>query len=231
MKNIAIIPVRMGSTRVKRKNAIDFLGKPLFYYTYLSAKKTKLFDEIVISTESKEVLNMCRELGIDVGYLRPAALADGSITLADVCKDVLDYFMNKNKVFDNLCLLWATSPLRDHTDIVNSYEILKSDGAIEGVVGVTEYGHSPYCALTENLNGYVEPVMAEEFWKGSEGWPKTFVDCGSIAWVKMNAFQLQKTWLPRLTKAYVMPRYKGVDLDTPDDLELLRLYFEKYYQG
>lgn len=229
MKNLAIIPVRAGSTRIKRKNFIDFYGKPLFYYTFIAAQSSKLFEEIIVSTESIEVQNICKELGIKVDYVRPIELSGGDVSLTNVCIDVINHFKKKNKVFDNLCLLWATSPLRDSNDIIKAFSLLNENAKVDGVIGVTEYNHSPYCAMTNDMDGFVQQVMVDHFWKGSDGWPKTFVDCGSIAWIKMNAFLREKTWLPKLSKAYTMPRYKGVDLDTHDDLELLEFYFEKYY--
>ena len=65
MKNIAIIPIRKGSTRIPRKNFMDFFGKPMFLYTYEAAKKSGLFEDIVISTDSQEVLDICKNHGIE----------------------------------------------------------------------------------------------------------------------------------------------------------------------
>lgn len=228
MKSIAIIPVRAGSTRVKKKNFLDFYGKPLFVYTYEHAKNSNLFEKIVISTESKEVLDICEKYDIEVEYTRPEKLADGSISLDDVCLDVLSFYKEKGLVFDHMCLLWATAPMRDDNDIKNAFALLTSDHIANAVIAVTKYYFSPYCAVTSNSDGTMNPVMPEQFWLGSHAWPETLVDCGSMSWVNVNVFEKEKSWMPTNSKPYIMPRYKCVDLDTEEDLELLRMYFEKY---
>ena len=50
-----------------------------------------------------------------------------------------------------------------------------------------------------------------------------------MSWVNVEVFKSEKSWMPTKSKPYIMPRYKSVDLDTEEDLELLGLYFEKYY--
>ena len=53
--NIAIIPARGGSKRLRNKNLINFFGKPLIYYSIIAAKRSKLFKKIIVSTDSKKI--------------------------------------------------------------------------------------------------------------------------------------------------------------------------------
>ena len=53
--NIAIIPARGGSKRIPRKNVKNFCGKPIIAYSILAAKKTGLFDKIIVSTDDSEI--------------------------------------------------------------------------------------------------------------------------------------------------------------------------------
>ena len=41
--NIAIIPARGKSERIKNKNIINFFGKPMIYWPIQNAKKSNLF--------------------------------------------------------------------------------------------------------------------------------------------------------------------------------------------
>ena len=61
--NIAIIPARSGSKRIKNKNLINFFGKPLIYYSINLAKKSGLFDKIIVSTDSKEIKKISKLWG------------------------------------------------------------------------------------------------------------------------------------------------------------------------
>ena len=69
--NIAIIPARIGSKRIKQKNIKIFKGKPLIYYSINAAKKSKVFDKILVSTDSEKIGEIARKYGADVPFLRP----------------------------------------------------------------------------------------------------------------------------------------------------------------
>ena len=60
MKNICIIPARAGSKRIKNKNITSFFGKPLIFRAIYAAKKSNLFSEIFISTDSLKIINLAR---------------------------------------------------------------------------------------------------------------------------------------------------------------------------
>ena len=53
--NIAIIPARSKSKRIKNKNIKLFHGKPIIYWAIKSALKSKIFDKVIVSTDSKRI--------------------------------------------------------------------------------------------------------------------------------------------------------------------------------
>ena len=95
MHNLAIIPVRMGSKRLKNKNILDFFGRPMFVHTIDAALKSGLFDEIHVSTESERVVKICEEYDLSVKFLRNNDLSSDSASLESVCDYVLDVYRNK----------------------------------------------------------------------------------------------------------------------------------------
>ena len=56
--NIAIIPARGGSRRIPRKNVKKFNGKPIIYWSIKCALQTKLFDQVIVSTDDKEIARL-----------------------------------------------------------------------------------------------------------------------------------------------------------------------------
>ena len=74
--NIAIIPARLGSKRLPQKNIKNFLGKPIIFYSIQAAKKTKVFDKIIVSTESEKLKKIVEKYGVEVPFLRPKKLAN-----------------------------------------------------------------------------------------------------------------------------------------------------------
>ena len=70
MSKLAIIPARSGSKRISNKNIIDFFGKPIIAYSIEAALSTKLFDEVMVSTDSEEIAEIARKYGAKVPFLR-----------------------------------------------------------------------------------------------------------------------------------------------------------------
>ena len=70
MKRIAIIPARGGSKRIPGKNIKDFFGKPIIAYAIELAINSKLFDQVFVSTDSKEIRDISISHGANVSFYR-----------------------------------------------------------------------------------------------------------------------------------------------------------------
>ena len=66
MSKVAIITARGGSKRIPRKNIKDFCGKPIIAYSIEAALARGLFDEVMVSTDDKEIADVARTYGASV---------------------------------------------------------------------------------------------------------------------------------------------------------------------
>ena len=73
--NIAIIPARSGSKRIKNKNIKRFCKKPIIYWSIKAAIKSKVFKKIYVSTDSKKIANLSKKFGAEVPFLRSKKLS------------------------------------------------------------------------------------------------------------------------------------------------------------
>ena len=224
--NIAIIPVRTGSRRLRNKNILDFFGKPMFIHTVEAAKKSGLFDEIHVSTESPEVVQICVDHDLPVRFLRKQHLASDEASLESVCLFVLDKYKNEHDLeFDNFCLLWATAPLRTSIDVVNSYELLSEQ--VDAVVSATTYDLPVFCAQEIDSDGFLVPNFPDMFWLPGQKMPKVYCDNGALCWVRVDAFREECSWMPKKTKPYMMDKSRSVDIDTEEDLNMAKYLFSQ----
>jgi CMP-N,N'-diacetyllegionaminic acid synthase len=118
MKKIAMIPVRLGSKRIPKKNLRMIGGKPLISYIVESAIESNIFDEIYINSESLEFESIAKKYGIKF-YQRPEHLSTDSATNDDFVED----FMN-NVEGDVLIQLLATSPFITSNEIKDFTETM-----------------------------------------------------------------------------------------------------------
>jgi CMP-N,N'-diacetyllegionaminic acid synthase len=121
MKKIAMIPARLGSKRVPRKNLRLILGKPLISYAIEAAKESGIFDEIYVNSESDILGEIATQHGVRF-YKRDAKLSDDK-TIND--EFLFDFVQN---VPSDICVqLLPTSPLITPVEIRDFVEKIVAD--------------------------------------------------------------------------------------------------------
>jgi 3-deoxy-manno-octulosonate cytidylyltransferase (CMP-KDO synthetase) len=63
MKAVAIIPARIASTRLPRKILREIAGRPMLAHVYDAAAKSKLLSDVIVATDSEEIMEVCRKNG------------------------------------------------------------------------------------------------------------------------------------------------------------------------
>ena len=221
-KIICIIPARGGSKRLPRKNVIDFLGKPIIAYTIEAALQTSIFERIVVSTEDVEIAEVALRFGAQVSK-RPVSLATDASTVVEVCSDLLEREKMEGRIYDVLCCLYATAPLRNAEDIVATLKLIEP-GLCNFAMAVTKYVHYAHQALRLTEAGFLEAMWPEYIKTRSEKIGQLLVGNGSTYAVTIEAFKSCKSFYGSGLRGHIMPRSRSVDIDDQEDLEMA-LYF------
>ena len=99
---ICLIPARANSKRIKNKNIKIFHKKPIIAWPINAAIKSKIFDEIFVSTDSLKIKKISEKFGAKVPFLRPKKYANDYATDKDVIKHFLNFCKkkkNKSSIF------------------------------------------------------------------------------------------------------------------------------------
>jgi N-acylneuraminate cytidylyltransferase len=107
VKFLAVIPARGGSKGIPRKNIKMIAGRPLIAWSIEHAKRSKLLDRCVVSTEDREIASVARKYGAEV-LDRPKKLASDTATTISVLQQILTVIDA-----ENIVLLQPTSAVRD----------------------------------------------------------------------------------------------------------------------
>ncbi|MCX5783173.1 MAG: acylneuraminate cytidylyltransferase family protein [Elusimicrobia bacterium] len=158
---LGIIPARGGSKGLPRKNIKMLCGKPLIAWTILQAKKSKLLDRCIISTDDIEIARIAKKYGGDVPFLRPAALAGDKTAMIAVIKHVVKVLALRGEKYDYLVLLEPTSPIRKSGDIDNVCKALIDRRAVaDSLISVGKIAVE-HPAITKRVDkkGFVSPYI------------------------------------------------------------------------
>ena len=142
MRVIGVVPARGGSKGVSRKNIRSLNGKPLLTYTAEAALRATRLDRVILSTDDEEIAAIGRSSGLDVPFMRPQELATDTAPSIEVVRHALNAIAETGEIYDAVCLLQPTNPLRRPQDIDNCIDLLESSGAtsVVSVLAVpTEY--------------------------------------------------------------------------------------------
>ncbi len=225
MKNIAIIPARGGSKRIPKKNIKNFLGKPIIAYSIETALQSDLFDEVMVSTDDKEIAEIAIKYGAKVPFFRSQKTSDDFATLSDVVFEVIQTYKNKKQTeFENICCILPTAPFIKIEDLKKSYNKLIAS-SFDSVFPVVKFNFPIQRAM--QFNGEkIQMIWTENLNKRSQDLPGSFHDAGLFYWIKSQVFLKEKKLWTNNTSAIIIDSQKAQDIDTFDDWKIAELKYK-----
>ncbi|WP_455757086.1 pseudaminic acid cytidylyltransferase [Sulfurimonas sp.] len=225
MKNaIAIIPARGASKRIPKKNIKDFFGKPLIAYSIEIALKSKLFDNVLVSTDDEEIASIAREYGAITPFVRPDKLADDFADAEDVTKHALAYLKSIGKEYEYVCTIYATAPLIQESYLVEAFEKLKNSDAIN-CFSATSMPFPIQRTFFIDKNERCEMFTPEFYMSRSQDLVEAYQDAGQFYWTKLNKHS-DKIMFSSDSIPIILPRYLVQDIDTLEDWRRAEIMYE-----
>jgi len=225
MSKLAIIPARGGSKRILRKNIKLFLGKPIIAYSIEAALKSKLFDEVMVSTDDEEIREIALKYGAKVPFLRSETNANDFATTAAVINEVLEVYKTRNKLFKYCICIYPTAPFVSSNLLIKAFKKLKKD-KLDVVFSVLKYGFPIQRAMKINKEDKVEMVDVSKMNTRSQDLESSFHDAGQFYALNVSAFiKKQKLWTNN-TGCIEINELKAQDIDTETDWKLAELKYK-----
>ena len=132
---VALVPIKEHSERLKEKNFRDFVGRPLYHHILATLDKTNAVDEVVIDTDSKQIMREAPTLSPKITVLeRPASLRGDRVSMNkivghDLTKTGGDIYIQTH----------ATNPLLRGETIVNALRAFADHEQCDSLFSVTRY--------------------------------------------------------------------------------------------
>lgn len=223
-KILALIPGRGGSKRLPRKNVQLCAGRPLIAHTIAAAQAVRpALGRIMVSTDDVEIAEVSRSVGLDVPFMRPAALATDSTSSLEVVQHAL-WWIEADSGWkpDWVLLLQPTSPLRQASDIEAAIAIAANEQC-DSVVSVVRLQHEHPRLAKRIENDFLRPFCPIEDTVAEE---PAYTNNGAIYLTRTAVIRDQASLYGRLSRPYVMPRERSVDIDTAVDLQIASLLLD-----
>jgi CMP-N-acetylneuraminic acid synthetase len=221
-KVTAIILARKGSKRIPNKNIKIFAGKPLIEWTLIDIQDSKYIDEVLVSSDSQETLEIASKFKKSIQILRPKELSSDTATSID---GVLHATQGR-KNGECLMLLQITSPIKTGQDLDQAI-VNFIDSEAKTLVSVVKMKENPFHAYYEK-EGFLSPVARKvEFGKRSQDLPISYQLNGAIFIAQTKFFMENKSFVSPAMLKYEMPYKCSYDIDEPEHFYQAEVVFKK----
>lgn len=227
---LGTICCRGGSKGVPSKNIKPLLGKPLIAYTIKTAKQCSLLNDIIVSTNSKDISAVAKDHGINFMVDRPEALATDTASKWPVFIHALEaYEQQKNITVDYIVDMDVTVPLKTSADINGAINLSLENANTDVVITAYEPERNPYFNMMEIAeDGFahivkrsVSPIVRRQ------DAPAVYSLCPAAYVIKKAALYKYDHWSKANCKLYIMPRERAIDIDTAFDFKLVEFLMQQ----
>lgn len=208
MEVLAIIPARGGSKSIPRKNIYPVLGKPLIAYSIEAARKARLINRVIVSTDDLGIARIAKKYGAEIPFMRPPALGRDTTPDLPVFKHALSWLKKHEGYTPDLVVhLWPTSPFRNPKDIDRAITLAMKNPEADCIRSVTLPLQTPF-KMWRKGKTYLEPILKKDFTefykKHPEPYtlprqvlPKTLVQTGYLSVIRCNTLMKKNSMMGR----------------------------------
>lgn len=218
---VAVIPARGGSKRLPRKNVAEINGRPMVAWSVAAALDSGCFERVIVSTDDPEAARVARDTGAEV-FERTIDLAGDTARVVDVCLSLLNQLEAEGALPDVLACLYPTAPLRRPADVRAVTDLIRR-GDADYAMAVTTFDLPAHQALRLGEDGTLTSMWPDLVERRETDIGPLVVDNGSTYAVHVPAFRASPSFYGAPLRGHIMPRLRSIDVNTAEDLTMLRL--------
>ena len=220
--HIAIIPARLNSKRIKKKNIKLFHKKPIIYYPIKEALKSQLFDKVYVTTDDIKIAKIAKKIGAEIPFIRKKEFSGDKVTTIEVIQDAIKKIESENEV-NSVCCIYPTSCFVKARDLINSFKLFKKNSK-SFIISATSYNHPPQRAFSFK-NKFLKKFNKVSSKKNTQNYKLLYHDAGQFYWGSKKKWLKSDNFFEKNTKAYIFDNNKVQDIDTIADWKIAELKF------
>jgi CMP-N,N'-diacetyllegionaminic acid synthase len=218
---VGLIGARSGSERVKDKNVRRLAGHPLLAYAIEAARRSEVFDRIVVSTNSEQIAQVARWYGADVPFLRPVEYATSTSPDIEWIAWTLPRLEER---YDLFAIVRATNPFRGPDAIRRGLDQLLSTPEADSIRAVERVKQHPgKMWVIDELGRLMRPLLDQSHldvaWHAGQyqALPPVYVQNSAleIAWTRVVG--ATGTREGRMLAPFLTGGYEGLNIDDEED--------------
>lgn len=229
---IALIPARSGSERIKNKNIYNLNNKPLIAYSINSALKSKIFDRIIVSTDSLRYAKIAKKYGAEVPFLRPKKFSKSTSPDYEWIKFTIDKLDKEKYKFTHFFILRPTNPFRNYKTILRAWREFKKNKKAESLRAV-QISKSHPGKMWKPQGKFIKPILnltisnQPSYNNQFKSLPKVYIQNASLEISKKEVIKKYKTICGKRIIPFFTNEVEGFDINYISDLNQAKKIIKK----
>jgi len=219
---VAFIPARVGSKRVPGKNVRLLGGHPMLAYTIGPALESRVFDAVIVSTDSEEIAAVARHYGAEVPFLRPPAMASDTSPDIEWLEYTIAELSAQGRDWDCFSLLRPTSPFRTADTIRRAWTTFTAQQGVDSLRAVelcTQHPGKMWVVRGERMSPLLPFGNGEQPWHSTpyQALPKVYVQNASLEMAWTRVVRERRTIAGDVLVPFLTEGYEGFDINDAFD--------------
>lgn len=189
------------------------------------AYKSNLFDQVFVSSEDNEILNISKALGAKT-IERPETLADDFTPTVEVIANAIKQILDESSMLNYICCIYPAVPFLSPQYLIESYTFIQANDA-DYVFPVARFPSSILRAFYMGKNGILKSVDKEWQRARTQDIQEAYFDAGQFYWGEKNTWLSLKN-IHENSYGYIIPERVAIDIDTPEDWYRAELMFKLF---
>lgn len=181
---ICLVPARSGSKRIPNKNIRKVRGKPMMHWPLVAAVESRLFSEVVVSTDSREYMDIAHKVPGVKAFIRDPDAASDTAPLEAVLYDAM-----KRARCSTWCMLLPTALSVTPEILIASYNAFRGEGG--PLVSVTRDRQTAERAMRVDRFGQLVPLWKRGIVSRTQDCRGSYHDAGALYWLWREDFMLR----------------------------------------
>ena len=216
-KIIAFIPARGGSKSIINKNLKKINEQSLVQITLKKAIKSKLFKNIVLSSNNNKILKEGKKFKVVNIFKRPNRISSDKSTTESA---ISHYLLNSNFDAEYLVVLQPTSPLRKIKTVINFVNHCVKNRYTNCLSVTLKKEH------ISRVKKYFKPLESVKI-RRRQNRKGFLVENGMLYFIKINDFLKKKKIFSKKWNYYITDEYESIDINNYKDLQIAKLIYNK----
>jgi len=219
---LAVLPARGGSKRIKNKNIKIFNQKPMIYWPIQELKKSKVFDKILVSTDSLKIQTYAKSIGVDAPFIRPKNISDDFTPTINVVKHAIKWLKDHGLNFDYICCIYPTAVLMKKSFITETFKLIKKNNN-SFIFPASKFEYPILRSFKGNLAGEIKMLNSKYYNYRSQDLEEYYHDAGQFYWGSEKSWLTRRKIFDKFSDFYEIPRINCQDIDNLEDFKLAEI--------